>query len=132
MEQLICHLIGDYVLQSHWMAQNKTKSHGAALMHALCYSLPFSLLCDNGRQVFVIQFTHFLIDRYALARFVVYAKNYLLNPSWLRDEKDFPSWEECKATGFPPDVPTWLSVWLLIITDNTLHLTINYIALRWL
>lgn len=132
MEQLICHLIGDYVLQSHWMATRKTKGDFAAILHAFVYTLPFCFIASNGRAIIAIQASHYFIDRYALARFVVYAKNYLLNPSWLWDEKAFPPWEECKATGFPPDVPTWLSVWLLIITDNTLHLAINYIALRWL
>jgi hypothetical protein len=114
------------------MATRKTKEGFAAWLHAAVYTLPFLLIANNGRAIFVIQVSHYLIDRFGAARFVVYAKNYLLNPSWLRDEKNFPSWEECKATGFPADVPQWLAVWLLIITDNTLHLTINYIALRWL
>ena len=42
MNQLILHLIGDYVTQSDWMAQNKTKSTWAALCHATVYGAPFS------------------------------------------------------------------------------------------
>ena len=39
-DQLV-HSIGDYVLQSDWMATNKTKNSFAAFIHALVYSLPF-------------------------------------------------------------------------------------------
>jgi len=138
MEQLILHLFGDYCSQSDWMAQNKTKSHVAAWWHALVYSLPF-LLITGERAFLVILFTHFLIDRYRLARFVVYVKNRYLQP--LPDSFEFPSrheweakwsWENCKGTGYPADAPPWLAVWLLIAADNTLHLAINYAAIRWL
>lgn len=41
-------------------------------------------------------------------------------------------WEDCRATGFHKSRPEWLAVWLLIIVDNTLHLTINYLAVSYL
>lgn len=138
MEQLILHLFGDYISQSDWMANNKTKSSVAAWWHALVYSLPF-LLIANERAFLVILFTHFFIDRYRLARFVVYAKNTYLQPR--PDKFEFPArtewemkweWENCKGTGYPADAPPWLAVWLLIAADNTLHLIINYAAIRWL
>ena len=44
MEQLIAHLFGDYVFQNDWMAQNKTSSDWAAVVHAVVYTLPFLLL----------------------------------------------------------------------------------------
>ena len=125
---MILHLFGDYVTQSDWMATNKTKSSLPAAAHAFVYSLPFMLLCLHARRpevaYGVIVFTHFLIDRYRLARYVVWAKNFL-GPGNL-------PWKECTATGYPPDRPAWLAVWLLIAADNTLHLAINYAALRWL
>jgi hypothetical protein len=128
MEQLILHLIGDYVTQSDWMAINKTKEDGPAAAHALCYSLPFLLLTgfsQHGLAAWVvILFTHFVIDRYRLARYVVWAKN------WLGIGNR--PWSECTSTGYPPGRPDWLCVWLLIIADNTMHLVINYSALRWL
>ena len=81
MEQLILHLIGDYLTQSDWMAQNKTKAFLPAWAHAWVYSTPFLLLCSNdnrGTLAFgVIVFSHFFIDRYRLARYVVWAKNWL-------------------------------------------------------
>lgn len=171
MEQLILHLIGDYLTQSDWMAINKTKSFLPAAIHALIYSLPFFLLTGLGGRGFlawlVILNTHFFIDRYRLARYVVWAKNFI-GPKRkheliaetierLRDlgtisrdhvfrpgELDVvlaqnkqtwignPPWSMCTKTGYPPDRPEWLTVWLLIIADNTMHLAINYASLRWL
>lgn len=123
MIQLILHLIGDYVTQSDWMAQQKTKSTWAAFCHATAYSLPFALI-GGWKALLVIWATHLLIDRFRLARYVVFAKNFLGWP--------WPKWEDCKATGYPSERPAWMAVWLLIAADNTLHLAINYSALRWL
>ena len=121
MTQLILHLIGDYITQSHWMATQKTTRSIPALVHATIYSAPF-LLIGSLRAVFIIWFTHFWIDRFRLARYVVFAKNHLGWPQ--------PKWADCSVTGFSSDVPAWLAVWLLIIVDNTMHLAINWMALR--
>lgn len=124
MEQLLLHLIGDYVTQTDWMATEKTKRDVAAVAHATVYGLPFFILTSSSNAMFVIFFTHYLIDRYRLARYVVFAKNWITN----RELK----WADCSATGYPSNMPLWLSIWLMIIADNTMHLTINYVALRWL
>ena len=124
MLQLILHLVGDYVTQSDWMANNKTKSSFAAACHAVVYSLPFLLLKPSLAAFAVILGTHFLIDRYRLARYVVFAKN------WVTDRT--LRWDDCSTTGYHKDTPPWLAFWLLIIADNTIHLAINYAAIRWL
>lgn len=124
MEQLILHLIGDYVTQTDWMAKNKTKSSLAAASHAAVYSLPFLLLKPSAVGFLVILLTHFLIDRFRLARFLVYAKNWVTNPSL--------KWEDANGTGYHKGDPAWLAVWLLIAADNTLHLAINYAAISWM
>ncbi len=120
------HAIGDYLLQSDWMAVNKTKHNGAALAHALVYSLPFLMFSPSIAAWVVIFGTHFLIDRYRLARYVVWAKNFIAPP------RNNPPWSECSGTGYPQDRPVWLTVWLLIFADNILHIVINAVALRWL
>lgn len=124
MEQLLLHLVGDYITQTDWMATEKTKRNTAAGVHALVYGLPFFLLTSSWLAVSIIISTHYLIDRYRLARFVVFAKNWATNRSLC--------WADCSATGYPGATPPWLAVWLLIIADNTIHLCINYGALRWL
>lgn len=122
MEQLLLHLMGDYITQSHWMATEKTKNSLAAWIHATVYAVPFLLIAQLDAWM-VIWITHFLIDRFRIARYVVYLKNQM-GPKHIR-------WEDCKGTGYPSDVPAWLSVWLLIAADNVMHLVINYSAIRW-
>lgn len=146
MEQLILHLFGDYVTQSDWMATEKTKRNWPAFCHAWLYSVPFLLLGPSSLAYCVIFVTHFLIDRFRLARYAVWAKNWLA-PRWVVARKTYRTehvelsepiiarnlpWSDCRATGYPHDKPAWLAVWLLIAADNTLHLAINYSALRWL
>lgn len=123
MEQLILHLLGDFVTQSDWMATNKNKRWWPAFCHATVYSLPF-LLIGSARAVAVIFGTHLLIDRFRLARHLIWAKN-LFSP------QRHP-WAECSVTGFHQSTPEWLAVWLMIIVDGTVHLICNYCALRWL
>jgi len=70
IEQLILHLLGDYVIQNNTMAQRKTSSYLWAFIHAITYSLPFLLLTKGFNLAwFVIFITHFLIDRFRLARY---------------------------------------------------------------
>lgn len=135
-DQLVCHAIGDYILQSDWMATEKTKRSVAALVHVVTYGLPFLFLRPSVAAMAVIVGTHFVIDRWRLARYVVWAKNFI--GPWKVDEASGfhlptnPSWNECTATGYPPDRPAWLAVWLLIIADNLCHVVINGLALKYL
>lgn len=124
MEQLLIHLFGDYITQTNWMANNKTKSKWPALAHAFVYTLPFMLLTLSPVALTVICVTHFYIDHYRLARFVVFAKNWITEPGL--------KWADCSGTGYPSATPAWLAVWLLIIADNAMHLIINYFALKYL
>ncbi len=122
-DQILCHLIGDYLLQSDWMATGKVRHFWIASCHALVYSLPFLVFHPSVVAWFVIYASHAFIDRFRLARYVVWVKN------WLGPNK---LWSECSATGYPAEKPVWLAVWLLIIADNILHISINGIALRFL
>lgn len=127
MPELIAHLLGDYALQSDWMAQEKTKRWGVAIVHAVVYSLPFLLLCTPSfAALTVMAVTHMVIDRLRLAKYISYAKNFLAPRAFWYD------WRDCEATGYHKDRPPWMSVWLLIITDNAIHLLINHFALRYL
>lgn len=123
---VLAHLTGDYLIQSHWMATEKTKRWWPAIAHAGTYGIPFLLVTQSLIALTVIVGTHAVIDRYRLARHVVWAKNQLAPRSYRRP------WSECMATGYPPDAPAWLAVWLLIIADNTVHLAINTAAVLWL
>ena len=110
-DQIVAHLVGDSLLQSHWMATEKTRNSVAAAVHAATYTLPFAFITWSPVALALICITHFIVDRWRLARFVVWAKNGARGP--------------VTATGYADDVPAWLSVWLLIVADNTLHILIN-------
>ena len=117
-DQILAHLVGDYLLQSHWMATEKTKQSFAASAHAYTYTLPFLFLAQDIPSLLFIGTTHFLIDRFCLARYIV----------WFKNGYAF-SGKPVTATGYKDDVPAWLAVWLLIIADNVLHLICNGAAL---
>ena len=117
-DQLIAHAVGDYILQSDWMANHKTKESVAAVIHAATYSLPFLLFHPSVAAFAVILGTHFIIDRFRLARFVTWIKN--------------GPWHPRTATGYPESTPPFLAVWLLIIVDNIMHIIVNGAALKWL
>lgn len=153
MLQLILHLFGDYISQSNWMAVNKSKRTWPCLCHCFLYTLPFLMLSSSYTALGIIFGSHFLIDRFRLARYVVWLKN------WMAPD-GYPRWKWCSMTGYfdpekavlppvnendpsTPDhekwvrvmgdadlvTPIWLRVWLLIVADNTLHLTCNALAL---
>ena len=133
-DQIVAHLVGDYILQSHWMATEKTKQNFAAAIHAVCYTLPFLFITQSLAALAVICGTHFVIDRWRLARFVVWLKNWPFQRYTFSDFFDGVDVElkPLTATGYQDDVPAWLSVWLLIIADNTLHILCNGLAIWWL
>jgi len=118
MIQILLHLWGDYITQNDWMATNKTQNTAkgwvACLIHVTLYSLPFLFICSF--EAFVVIFTtHFFIDKFRLAKYLVQLKNFSFTP-----------------TGFPPTTPLFISVWVTIIVDNILHVTINYLSITFL
>ena len=127
LAQLLCHLFGDYVLQSSWMANNKTKRWFPAIAHACAYLLPFLVIIHPSLvAMLVIAVTHALIDRFRLSRYITYANHFLAPPS------KWGPWADYRGTGYHKDTPPFLAIWLMIIVDNTLHLTINALALAYL
>lgn len=121
--QLIAHLVGDFFTQSDWMANKKHGSSYVAALHAVAYSIPFLFISNNIISILLIVSFHFFIDRYSLAKYVIFAKNFLA-------PKEFRfKWSDCSGTGYHKDRSAWLSTWLLIITDNTMHLISNGIVL---
>lgn len=123
-DQLVAHAIGDYLLQSEWMATEKTRRSFAALVHCLTYILPFLFITQNPYTLAVIGGVHFVIDRWHLARFVAWAKN--------RPWPGSSPWRDCRETGYGPNTPPWLAGWLVIIVDNIMHVVTNALALYYI
>lgn len=141
---LIAHAIGDYVVQSDWMSDHKTsksvRGNVAALAHGATYTLPFTLFTTDWLPLLLIGGTHYLIDHWRLARYLVWAKNWLAPIGFRRGEPgeaewvfvpNNPPWRQCRATGYPPTKPAYLAVWLMIIADNVAHVCINIAVLWW-
>jgi hypothetical protein len=122
MDELLAHLAGDYLLQTHHQATRKTQAWGPALAHAASYAACFLPLTRSPARLLVIGGTHAVIDRYRLARYVVWAKNQFAPEAY---RPPLPT-----ATGYPTGTPDWLAVWLMIAADNTLHMLLNHWALR--
>lgn len=110
---LLFHLIGDYLFQNDWMANEKTRDSKVAVLHAVTYSALF-LFIVSPLLWLIIFITHFLIDRFRLATYWIK----LVNWNW-------------KSTnfGYANDKPKWMSVWLMIIVDNIFHILINSLTI---
>lgn len=172
----LLHLVGDYLTQNDWIAQNKTKLFIPAFIHATIYSLPFLFICWSYWW-FLIYMSHFLIDRYRLATYWIRLINLQRVKTFviLFNSAEFKKGEIIKSndtdllilehynnilqtrneyrvteykenikvfntifgyfkyyntpTGYSNEKSLWMSVWLMIIIDNSFHLLINSISI---
>jgi len=97
MHWIYAHLIGDYLIQTDWMALGKKRSSWICAVHVLTYLIPFLFCGLEWWQLALIGVEHFAQDR---TGFVV----------WLMKVKGSAAF----ATG--PCSP-----WSIIVTDNVLH-----------
>lgn len=116
--RLVAHMVGDYVVQSDWMAAAKVygtskDARKAASAHAALYTACFVPLTRNPVRLAVIGITHGLLDHYRPLPKLIHRKNRLLSPS---------SWPVTEVDALP--------FWLHIVVDNSVHLLINELALR--
>lgn len=120
---ILAHLVGDYLIQSHWMAVEKVHRWWPAVAHGATYTVPYVFVTQSPTALAVIAVTHVLIDRWRLAKHIVWFKNLFAPEAYRAPHTD---------TGYPTDTPAWLAVWLLIVADNTMHLLVNTAAVIWL
>lgn len=59
---IVCHFIGDYVLQSDFLAKSKGTNIWHMISHCFLYSVPFAIVFGFEWQIAVILCTHFIID----------------------------------------------------------------------
>lgn len=59
---IMCHLIGDYVLQSDFIAQTKGNNWYHLLVHCFLYIVPFYIVFGFDWKLIVILITHIVID----------------------------------------------------------------------
>jgi len=59
---VFCHLVGDYVLQSDYIAKGKVHDFYLLLVHCVLYCLPFYLVYGFNIQLVVLFIMHIIID----------------------------------------------------------------------
>ncbi|ABO51590.1 hypothetical protein Dred_3088 [Desulforamulus reducens MI-1] len=103
---LMGHLVGDYLLQTRWMAENKGSQTLALVLHSLVYtgavfvfSLPVGGIKLSG--VAVIFISHLILDKRTLTNW------------WITNINK------------SPDI-----LWLRIMNDQTFHLLV-LVAVAW-
>lgn len=100
---LIGHLVGDFLLQSNWMATHKEKDWRALAVHSLVYTITiylFSLIAGGlSLLALVIIFAaHVILDQRGVVRW------------WLTNVSKSPD-----------------LTWLQIMVDQTLHLLVLFV-----
>ena len=126
-EAFLAHMVGDYLLQTEWMATRKVERWWPAVVHGVVYCLPFLVLTRSGWALVVIGGTHAVLDRYRLAKRVIWLRSFL-GPREYR-----VAWREATAnSGFGARTPAGLAMALMIVNDNVMHMLINVAALVWL
>jgi hypothetical protein len=105
MNYLVAHLIGDYILQNDFQAQNKRKSSWVCALHCTLYS--GIMFCYTGWPwwvMFLVWVEHFLQDR---TPFVAWFMRFNRQERFMQ----------------PP-----LGPWSMIVVDNTFHLTFLFLT----
>lgn len=119
MIQLLLHLLGDYFLQNDWMALNKSKYNllgwYTCLLHCWLYAFPFGMYYQSWSIFTLVFATHFLIDKFGLAVYVTRLMN----------------WNWDGYLGFDEDRPKFITVWIHIIRDNSMHIACNYFIIKY-
>lgn len=85
---LVGHLVGDFVLQTRWMAINKVKKWQPLLAHSLVYTASVTLLAllEGGLKllaIILILVSHILMDNLKFVRFWARHVNGADDQPWL-------------------------------------------------
>lgn len=108
---IVGHLVGDYLLQTDWMAQNKKLRSWPCVVHCVIWTASVCLFAGIGWQAAAFLFAcHFAQDRTQLVRW------------WMT----LP-WKN--QTGF---MQSPLSPWSMIVVDNVWHVVQLWAAVRFL
>lgn len=59
---IFCHLVGDYVLQSEYLAKGKVHDMYLLLVHCVLYCLPFYLVYGFTSHLAILLIMHIIID----------------------------------------------------------------------
>jgi len=61
---VLCHLVGDYVLQGDYLAMNKGKDWYILFVHSALYCIPFILVFGFSKASVCLLMMHFIVDMF--------------------------------------------------------------------
>lgn len=59
---IVCHIIGDYVFQTTYIAEEKKKNAYIMFVHCIAYCIPFILRYNMTYKIVILFTTHIIID----------------------------------------------------------------------
>lgn len=124
-EALLCHLVGDFCLQNDWMAAKKREDSFHCGVHVAVYTAVFLAITQSIWALLLIAGTHFLIDRFGLAR--KWCEFYGVGFPWSQT----PNPDKHAFTTLLPE-PEYKTFWLIVVVDQSFHLVCNYFILLYL
>lgn len=81
---VMCHLIGDYVLQNDFIASTKGSDRYHMLVHSILYCVPFALVCGIDFRLIFMLLGHFIIDTSkARYNYISYSQDQLMHYMYL-------------------------------------------------
>ena len=62
IKAIICHIVGDYLFQTDYMAREKGKDWYVLFVHCVCYCVPFIHVFGFSYKILSLLVTHVIID----------------------------------------------------------------------
>lgn len=59
---IVCHLLGDYVLQNDFIAKSKGSNWYHLFVHCALYIVPFIVIFGINLNLAILFFSHFIVD----------------------------------------------------------------------
>ena len=59
---VMCHVVGDYLFQTDYMAKMKCIDWYVLFVHCVCYCVPFAIAFGIDYKLFILFISHLLVD----------------------------------------------------------------------
>ena len=59
---VMCHIVGDYLFQTDYMAREKGKDWYILFVHCVCYCVPFAVVFGIDYRLMLMFIAHFVAD----------------------------------------------------------------------
>lgn len=59
---VMCHIVGDYLFQTDYMAREKGKDWYILFVHCVCYCVPFAIVFGIDHRIVWLILSHFAVD----------------------------------------------------------------------